>query len=161
MKQDLCDGILEKIRSLQDSGEWDKVQFKRKIQYKPKQDIEDILNLQKFSLDSAKDSGPLTCRFCQSEEKDMESLEKHISKSHGRRAWLYFRQIFNPINLPVACTECGLCFSSETARLHHLETKHCEFYRSEVEMVGKIKELKGYSYTPEGIITKNVAVQLG
>ena len=143
LKQNLCDGILDKIRSHKESGEWDQIKFKRKIQYKPTQEIETILSLQNFVLDFKHNENPLTCKFCQSEEKDFQSLEKHISDSHGRRAWLHFRQILCPINLPIACTDCGLCFASEKARLHHLETKHCEFYRLEVEQVGKIKDLKG------------------
>jgi len=159
MRQNLCDGIIDKIIFVREQQLWDQIRFKKKIRHKARQDIDDIIELHKFTFDANNKIESLTCRYCLAKNSEFAELEKHIENSHGRRAWLQYRRTMCQV-LPVACTACSLCFASNDDYEEHIETKHCEFYKTEVGYIGNMRKMKGYSCSKEGIISVSLQVSM-
>ena len=158
-RQNLCDGIIDKIIFVRDQQLWDQIRFKKKIRLKTRQDIDDIIELHKFTFDSNNKIESLTCRYCLRPHTEFGELEKHIENSHGRRAWLQYRRTMSDV-LSVACTACSLCFASNADYDEHIKTKHCEFYNTEVGYIGNMRKMKGYSCSKEGVISVSLHVAI-
>ena len=108
------------------SGEWFRVDLQKSFKKAKLQDIDDIMNMRKFSRNKI---FSLQCVACEKEFDTIVELDSHVKNNHTLRVWVAHNQRLTQYK-PYFCQKCHFCFNTEDEFYYHLETKYCEFNQS-------------------------------